>query len=298
MSALDVQDSALLDAVRAIRWPARRAASSGAHGAHLSRMHGLSQEFTEHRAYRPGDDMRRLDWKLLGRTDRAYIRVARERRVLPTVLLVDASASLAYPADTLEKWNHARHVALGLAAATYFGRDPVGLLLASGSAQSGAGSADVKWLPPRTRQGVVREIALTLSGATPAGSIDLAALLARLRHVGRIAVVSDFLSDADGLPAIAGRASAAGTEVYAVHLVHEHEVRPPQSGLLIDPERVELRRTMTGPTRRQYIENFSAWCDRLARAWSAQGAYYTRVMTGEPAARAVRRIALPPRSRP
>ena len=57
----------------------------------------MSAEFVEYRGYRQGDDTKRIDWKLLARTDRAYIRLSQERTLLPTALMVDASASLAFP---------------------------------------------------------------------------------------------------------------------------------------------------------------------------------------------------------
>src|SRR3990172_6521269 len=88
---------ALLDALRGVTWPARRAALAGTAGSHRSRLHGLSAEFTEYRPYRQGDDPRRLDWKLLARTDRAYLRLTNDRATLGTLLVVDASASMAYP---------------------------------------------------------------------------------------------------------------------------------------------------------------------------------------------------------
>ena len=119
-------DSVLLDAVRAIRWPARKKAPSGAAGSHLSNMLGGSAEFTEYRSYRQGDETRRIDWKLLARSNRAYIRLSNDRTILSTMFLVDASASLAYPDSSLDKWRYARHLVLGLAAAAHADRIVVG----------------------------------------------------------------------------------------------------------------------------------------------------------------------------
>src|SRR5581483_10990842 len=87
----------LLDAVRGVHWAARRPVAAGATGAHHSRMRGTSAEFSEYRLYRQGDDPRRLDWRLLARSDRAYIRLATDRAVLPTTIVLDASASMAFP---------------------------------------------------------------------------------------------------------------------------------------------------------------------------------------------------------
>src|SRR5918995_1856987 len=107
--------AAILDSVRGIRWPARSAVRGGIPGAHTSRMRGSSAEFTEYRPYRQGDDLRRIDWKLFARTDRAYIRLSNDRAILPTTVVLDASASMAFPVESLAKWNLAAQLAIGLA---------------------------------------------------------------------------------------------------------------------------------------------------------------------------------------
>src|SRR5918996_1326532 len=104
--------AALLDAVRGIRWPARTAVRGGISGAHTSRLRGISAEFTEYRPYRQGDDLRRIDWKLFARSDRAYIRLSNDRAILPTTIVVDASASMAFPVATSGKWTLAAQLAI------------------------------------------------------------------------------------------------------------------------------------------------------------------------------------------
>src|SRR6476619_2451550 len=89
----------LLDAVRGVRWPAARRVAGATLGAHPSKLRGNSSEFSEFRPYRQGDDPRRLDWRLLARSDRAYVRLADDHALLPTLAIVDASASMAFPAD-------------------------------------------------------------------------------------------------------------------------------------------------------------------------------------------------------
>jgi uncharacterized protein (DUF58 family) len=286
MSVDPAKDSALLDAVRSVKWPGRRKAPGGLTGNHLSRVLGVSAEFTEYRAYRQGDDTNRIDWKLLARSNRAYIRLSNDRTTLPTVVLVDASGSLAYPAATLDKWYYVRHLAIGLAAAARRASDPVGVLVATADGP--------RRLPPRTRQSVVHEIARVLADVQPAGNPDMTPLLAMLRATARVAIVSDFLGDADQLLRMASQLSAAGREVHAVHVVHPDELEPPhKTTLLADPEQPDFKRPLTESTRRRYLATFEAWRDQLARDWRMAGAYYTQVVTSEPAAHAVRRIATP-----
>src|SRR5678816_2903673 len=136
--------AALLDSVRGIRWPARSAVRGGIPGAHTSRMRGSSAEFTEYRPYRQGDDLRRIDWKLFARSNRAYIRLSNDRAILPTTIVLDASASMAFPLPGLGKWSVAAQTAIGLAAVARNSADPVGLVIARAN--------EIVQIPPRTRQ--------------------------------------------------------------------------------------------------------------------------------------------------
>jgi len=119
---------AFVDELRGLRWPARRRVPAGLPGAHRSRQRGTTGEFTEYRPYRQGDEPRRIDWRLLARSDRAFVRLADDHALLPTVLVVDATASMAFPEDTRAKWRLARDVALGCAAVSLRMADPVGLV--------------------------------------------------------------------------------------------------------------------------------------------------------------------------
>ena len=277
----------LLDAVRPLRWPARRTVSSGPTGAHHSRARGSSAEFTEYRPYRQGDDPRRVDWKLMARSDRAYIRLSTDRAILTTMLIVDASASMAFPAGSLAKWAQVRRLAVALAAVAHADGDPVGLSLAAGEGG--------RQLAPRTRRGVIAELARTMDDSAPAGAPPLAPSLAALAHRGggpvRACVVTDLLGDADALLGAARRHTAAGGEVHLVHLVAREELDPPRRALLaFDPESPELRRPLVDSARDAYVAAFAAWRDEMAAAWRAAGAFYTLVTDDEPAERAVRRI--------
>src|SRR5512132_4474448 len=124
--------AALLDSVRGIRWPARSAVRGGIPGAHTSRMRGSSAEFTEYRPYRQGDDLRRIDWKLFARSERAYIRLSNDRAILPTMIVLDASASMAFPLATKDKWKLAAQIGVALGAVAKNSGDPVGLAIAQG----------------------------------------------------------------------------------------------------------------------------------------------------------------------
>lgn len=273
---------ALLDALRGVRWPARAAAPAGPAGTHRSRLRGLSAEFTEYRPYRQGDDPRRLDWKLLARTDRAYLRITSERSILGTLVVVDASASMAFPQPGQDKWRTAAHVAVGLAGVAHAAGDPVGVAVPA--------TDGTLRTPPRTRRGTLHAIAKVLASVAPAGTPPLAPALADLR-AGRVAVVSDFLGDRDATVRALGALAAAGTDVHAVHVVAREELEPPGTFLAVDPETRTTRRPFAAPSRTAYRAAFDAWRLETARALRGAGAAVTEVVTDESPAHAVRRIA-------
>jgi uncharacterized protein (DUF58 family) len=283
--------TAVLDAVRGVEWPARRRVKSAVPGPHISRVRGTTAEFVEHRTYRQGDEPKCIDWKLVARTDRVFIRLSQERAVQPTMLVVDASASMAFPPPACDKWEHARQLAVGLANVARHRGDPVGLLVARGAAP--------RVVEPRTRRTVLEEMAAELEGlpGTGAGAPLLPPMKEAMRLSRRIVVFSDFLGeDEPDLLAAARGFVAGGHEVYAVHVVSREELEPDARKLLLeDPEQSTLRRPMSPPVRAQYIKRFAAWRDQLAREWRKAGAIYTMVVPGAESVRAtIRRITSPP----
>lgn len=275
---------ALLDAIRGVKWPALRAVSGALPGAHHSRLRGAAPELSEYRVYRQGDDPKRIDWRLLARSDRAYIRLAEDRSVVATMIIVDATASMAFPPRTLAKWRTACDVSIGLAAVAHASRDPVGVVIVGGNG--------TRQLPPRTRRGIVGEIARALDDATPEGKAAIALAMSALRSRMRVAIVSDFLGDADDVRRRAGEIVAAGGEVHAVHVVADEELDPPARSILaVDPEDATISRPLVAESHAAYVERFGAWRAEIASAWRAEGLSYTLATTLDPASRIVRRVA-------
>lgn len=283
--------AAVLDEVRGISWPALRRVRSAVVGPHASIVRGTMAEFVEHRAYQQGDDPKKIDWKLVARTDRVYIRLSQERAILPTMLVVDGSASMAFPPTSLAKWDLASRLAIGLAAVARHGGDSVGLVVVH------AGGRNL--VMPRTRRTVLDEMMRALDVA-PAGEAPLApAAVQSMRQSARVVLVSDFLGDADALLAAGRPFVAAGGELHAIHIADAGELEPdPKTLLLVDPEQSTMRRPMTPAARAVYLQRFAAWRSELARQWRNAGATYTMLVpAAEPLRRAVRRITTPARAR-
>lgn len=281
----------LLDAVRGVRWPARRAVGAAPPGAHRSSQKGTAGEFTEYRLYRQGDDPRALDWRLLARSDRAFVRLSDDRALLPTWVVVDASASMAFPdaGPTRSKYTQAKHVAVGLAAVAHASSDPVGVLVVADGA--------VQRIPPRTRRGTVQEIARVLDSIRAAGSPLLAPAVAQLPTKARIVVLTDCLGDSEALLKVVAAHTVAGAMFECVHVVAAEELRPPTGTHAVhDPELRDdasrQERVLSPGGVRDYRERFDAFRREMATRWRAVGAGYTEVVTSADAARAVRAVVM------
>jgi uncharacterized protein (DUF58 family) len=113
-------------------------------GLHKSPYHGFSVEFAEHRQYMPGDEIKHIDWKIYGRTDRYYIKQFEEETNLKAYLIVDASKSMDYSSDgRVRKLEYASYLAAALAYLMIKQRDAVGLAIYDEKIR--------EYLPPRSR---------------------------------------------------------------------------------------------------------------------------------------------------
>lgn len=240
----------------------------------------------QYRPYQQGDEPSKIDWKLFGRTERVAIRLSHDESNFRTTVLVDASASMAYPQPSLAKWELAASVALGLCAVAQGDGDPVGLAIVDG--------AGPRALPPRTRRGTVANVLRMLMETTPSGSAPLAPVLSTLRTSRRIAIVSDFLGDASALLELAREMVVAGREIFAVHVVAREEMEPPMRGaVVVDPEDAATRRPLDARAIAEYQETFARWRESLAADWRAAGAVYHLAVTDDAPEQVVRHVVRP-----
>lgn len=276
--------SALLDAIRGLRWRARRASRIAVPGIHPSRVRGSSAEFTEYRAYRQGDDLRRIDWKLFARSDRAHVRISEERAVTPTFIVLDASASMGFPEGATSKWSLLQQLAVALTAVAHASGDPAGVIVAGNPRLT---------IQPRTRRGLVAEVSRMLQHVDVSGSAPIApTLTVAARAASRVAIISDFLGDLDETLQAARQIIASGRDVYALHVIAAEEMEPPAAiSVVTDPEIDAVHRSLSADTRKEYARAFGSWRDEMAARWLASGAAYRQIVTErEPVSNVVRRI--------
>lgn len=162
-------------------------------GLHRSKRRGFSVEFAEHRQYQPGDDPRYVDWKLLGRTDRMYVKQFEEETNLRAMLVLDASASMAWSGapERLTKLDYATRLAAALALVLLRQRDAAGLITFDAAVRS--------ITPPRARSShwavLARTLAATTPGTATAAEPALRQVVGALRARGMVIFISDLLLD-------------------------------------------------------------------------------------------------------
>src|SRR5437588_10945204 len=141
-------------------------------GVHKSPYKGFSVEFAEHRQYYPGDEIRHIDWRVYGKTDRYYIKEYEEETNLKAYLLVDASGSMAYKGKTASKFEHAQYIAASLAYLMLHQRDAVGLALHDTKVR--------QLIPPRANAKHLLQVLRVLQEARTGGETAMAPLWHRM----------------------------------------------------------------------------------------------------------------------
>lgn len=225
----------LLSRIRELDLKARLVVDGFLAGLHRSPCHGFSVEFAEYRAYMPGDDIRRVDWKLLARTDRHYVKEYEEETNLRAHILLDTSASMGYHSrGTLDKLEYGRCLAASLSYLLLHQHDAVGL------AMFGPGVG--KYLPPRSRRSHWGQILRDLEAVAPGGRTDFGRILSefagRVRRRGLVIVISDLWDDPVRVMSALKHLRHLKHEMLVFHLLDPDERELPVRGdeVLVDME--------------------------------------------------------------
>ena len=203
-------------------------------GLHRSPLHGFSVEFSEYRPYVEGDDPRSLDWKLLARTDRYYIKQYEDETNRRCYIAMDQSRSMAYGSAGYSKAEYARTLAATFAYYLTQQRDAVGLMTC------GIGQND--FLPARHRKGHLQHLMRFLDRESEAVQSNIGDAIGELASLskrrGVVVVISDLLVDSDSLAKPIGYLRGRGHEVLIIRVLDPTEITftLPQSTMLVDME--------------------------------------------------------------
>jgi uncharacterized protein (DUF58 family) len=267
---------------------ARRVVEGTTTGLHKSPLKGSSIEFRQHRFYVPGDEPRRLDWRVLGRTDRPYIKEYDEETNLRCAIVLDRSGSMGFASGTMGKFEYASRIVASLAYLMLSNTEAVGLGLFHDRLES--------WVSPRAGQGQLGRVIETLERSAAAGSSDPARAMhevaERLGRRSLVIMMSDLFSPVAAVRRGLARLAHDGHELIVLRVLDSAEVRFPfrswsrfrglegESPLLCDSALV----------RRVYLKNFRQHEDELVAATRDHGAQYATFVTDKPVVDAIARF--------
>ena len=251
-------------------------------GIHRSPFRGFSVEFTEHRAYQPGDELRYLDWKILARADRLFVKQFEEETNLRAMILVDVSRSMAWrgaPAR-LTKRAYADRIAAALALILLRQRDATGLITFDDAVR--------EVVPARVKAGqwarVVRGLIRTPDGMRTAAQAALVRVTSLLARRGLVVLISDLLFDRALALTALRYLRHRGHHVIVLHLMDpaEAELTGPPEVRFRDPESAASVVVRPRELARAYGEavarEISAWRGTCRR----HGIAYHHVLTDMP----------------
>jgi uncharacterized protein (DUF58 family) len=198
-------------------------------GLHASPFQGFSVEFSEHRKYVPGDDLKDLDWNIYAKTDKYYLKKFEAETNLVGYLVMDLSASMAYTyRQELTKFEYAICLAAALGYLMIHQQDPVGLVTFDTKIQAS--------LAPRSKRTQLGTMLAVLANLKPSGQTDIAKCLhqlaAMIRNKSLVMLFSDLLTEPGPVLESLHHLRHRGNEVILFHILDEAEVRFPFDGVI------------------------------------------------------------------
>jgi uncharacterized protein (DUF58 family) len=254
-------------------------------GMHRSPYQGHSVEFAQHREYTPGDDIRHLDWRVYGKSDRFYIKQYEAETNLRSHILVDCSASMRYPEQDLAqgrmtKFEYAATLAASIAYLLVNQQDAVGLMLFDEAIRAS--------LPPLSHQphlkSILHQLELARPNRTTSARAVFTEIATQLRRRSLVVLISDLLADVDQITEALGRLRHAGHEVIVFHLLdHDERQFPFQDYTMFDGLEAVDQQLFTDPQslRNGYLKVLAGFIERLKSACTNRRIDFVELSTAD-----------------
>lgn len=256
-------------------------------GLHRSTDFGFSQEFTEYRAYTPGDDLRHVDWNLFARTERCYLKRYRGETNTQLTILLDASNSMQYTSGPPMKMDYARYIAASLFyLAIRSQRDAAGLIVFDDQVR--------EYIRPSTRPGQLARLFAGLERAEPCAQTDFAKPFTHFQNFlhrrGIVIVISDFYEQPQTIVHNIEPLRFHGNEVVLFHILDPQEIRPAlkNSAILVDLETDRRIEVIPEYAKTTYRAKVDAHIEQLRSRARAAGIDYQLLVTSQPLDAALR----------
>ncbi|MBI5757731.1 MAG: DUF58 domain-containing protein [Planctomycetales bacterium] len=250
-------------------------------GLHASPFHGFSVEFSEHRRYSQGDDLKDLDWLVYAKTDRYYVKKYQAETNITGYLVMDLSSSMAYTyRQELTKFDYSICLAAALSYLMIHQQDPVGLFTFDEKIRHS--------LPAKSKRTQLGNILALLSKLQPAGPTEIArnlkSIAAMTRHRSLFMLFSDLLADPDPILDSLHALRHRGHDVIVFHVLDEAEVHFPFEGMvdLREPETNENLVLDADGIRQDYLEALQELRERYRKECFAASVDYVPLNTSMP----------------
>ena len=280
-------DPKIFMAIKNLPLAARTTVEGFLSGMHKSNRKGEGMEFSQYRSYEPGDDLRRLDWKLFARSDRYYIRESETETNISVRLLIDASASMNHEDNGFTKIEYVRYLAASLAY----------LALQQGDATSLYWLQNNKLfsLPPRNDLQHFARICYQLENIQPAGQFTEPIHYKNLfaNHKKELLIfITDFYQQSDEMTALLKSLSAAKHEIIVLHIMGENEIRLDFAGYttLEDWETGQTVTIDTAADGKLYQQRLDAYITGIKTQLLHHNIWYERITMNQPLDKALQQF--------
>lgn len=274
-SFIDPKALAKIDSLELL---ARTVVEGFINGLHRSPNLGASMDFAEHRAYMPGDDLRRIDWRLFGRSDRYFVKEFEADTNTNLLLLLDTSASMGFGSGAISKLQYAKYLASCLGYFSSRQRDRVGLVTFA--------NAIVDYVPPAAKHLPI--VLQTIARATPAGQGNLDAPLRQIAEHARrrqiVVIISDLYDEPEQVVRAVARLRNRGNDLIVLQVLDPAELDLPfdDAANFEDMETGEAIPVVPSLLRDQYRTLMREHTATLARLMREERIDYALFNTSQP----------------
>ncbi len=249
-------------------------------GRHRSPYHGFSVEYLDHRAYTPGDEIRNLDWKIVARSDKYYVKLYEEETNLRAYILLDCSSSMQFSSGEQSKLSWGSYLAAALTHLLLRQNDAVGLVEFDSGVRN--------FIPPRAHPTQFRRILDSLDGIEPGGETDVGAVLheaaERTKRRGLIIVISDLIDNEESIASGLGHFRHNNHEVIVFHTMDPAELEFPYDRLTRFRDMEGAGRVVANPKslRARYLSRINQFTDTVKRDCFERRISYELCDTSQP----------------
>ena len=249
-------------------------------GMHRSPVRGISTEFSAYRQYVPGDEVRHIDWKLYGRTNRYHVKLFDAETNFVANLLLDASSSMTFGSGNITKLEYAKYMAASLAYLVVDQRDSAGVGIFDGELQ--------QYIEPKSTLGILADISRELENVEPQPRTAIAEILhefaGRMTRRGMVMVFSDLLDNTDDFIKGINHLRFRGHNVTVFHILDPQEIEFPLNGVWRFEGLENDGELITQPARirQAYLEELEKFIGKVRGACIRSQADYVLCNTAEP----------------